>query len=92
MLSKTLKKFGNSRCLPLDKTLLAILGIEYDNEQVIISIDQNKLIIQKAPVFEEQTRFLLSDKQWEEFNRVLNEPLKADNLKNLLNNPGVLDE
>lgn len=92
MLAKALKKFGNSCCLPLDKTLLAILGVEYGNEQVTISIDKNRLIIEKAPVFEEQTEFVLNKKQWEEFNNVLNMPVKTDSLKNLLNTRGVLDE
>lgn len=91
MLAKALKKFGNSRCLPLDKTLLAILGIEYDNEKVTISIDKNRLIIEKAPVFEEQTEFVLNKKQWEEFNNALDAPIEAPNLKKLLNTPGVLD-
>lgn len=92
MLAKALKKFGNSRCLPLDKTLLAILGIEYDSEKVIISIDKNRLIIEKAPIFEEQTEFVLNKKLWEEFNNALNTPVKANSLKNLLNTRGVLDE
>jgi len=92
MLAKTLKKFGNSKCLPLDKTLLAILGVEYDNTQVTISIDDNKLIIQKAPVFEEQTQFLLNDEQWALFDKALNKRPDITNLKNLLNTSGVLDE
>ena len=41
MIAKTLKKFGNSRCLPLDKTLLNILGIEFGDEKVIISIEND---------------------------------------------------
>ena len=92
MLSKTLKQFGNSRCLPLDKTLLAILGVEYDNTQVTISVDGNKLIIQKMPIYEEKTQFSLSERQWEMFNRALDAKPDVKNLKNLLNSKGVLDE
>jgi hypothetical protein len=95
MLSKTLKKFGNSRCLPLDKTLLAILGVEYDSTQVIISIDGNKLIIQKAPInqaCEEKTQFLLNDEQWKNFNKALEQKPDVTNLKKLLNSQGALDE
>ncbi|MEI8128501.1 MAG: hypothetical protein WCG95_02685 [bacterium] len=92
MLSKTLKRFGNSRCLPLDKTLLAILGVEYDNTQVTISIDENKLIIQKMPIYEEKTQFSLNAEQWEKFNKILDEKPDVTALKELLNSKGLLDE
>ena len=92
MLAKALKKFGNSKCLPLDKTLLNILGIEFDNESVIISVEENRLILQKAPVFEEQTKFVLSDAQWDAFNENLETKQNLSNLSKLLSEKSVLDE
>ncbi|EKE04524.1 MAG: hypothetical protein ACD_20C00053G0008 [uncultured bacterium] len=93
MVSRALKRFGNSRCLPLDKTLLEILDIDYENAQVTISIQQNKLIIEKAPVEQEQTQFLLNNEQWEEFNKALeSKPKSLSRINKLLNGPGVFDE
>lgn len=93
MVSRALKRFGNSRCLPLDKTLLEILGIDYENAQVSISIQQNKLIIEKAPIEQEQTQFLLNNEQWEQFNKVLeSKPKSLSRINNLLNERGVFDE
>jgi antitoxin component of MazEF toxin-antitoxin module len=92
MIAKTLKKFGNSRCLPLDKTLLNILGVEFGDEKVIISIDNNRLIIEKASIPEEKTRFVLDDEQWEVFNKKLKLKPDLSNLSKLLTNKGLLDE
>jgi antitoxin component of MazEF toxin-antitoxin module len=92
MLSKTLKRFGNSRCLPLDKTLLAILGVEYENDQVSISVEGNKLIIEKMSIYEEKTQFLLNEQQWEIFNKMLDEKPNVKAIQGLLNSKGVLDE
>ncbi|KKP40345.1 MAG: hypothetical protein UR30_C0005G0126 [Candidatus Peregrinibacteria bacterium GW2011_GWC2_33_13] len=93
MVSRALKKFGNSRCLPLDKTLQEILGIDYDNARVNIIIQNNKLVIEKSSEFEEPTRFLLNDEQWEQFNKALEtKPKSLSNIKKLLEEPGVFDE
>ena len=93
MVSRALKRFGNSRCLPLDKTLLEILGIDYENAQVTISIEKNKLIIEKVPVDQEQTQFLLNNEQWENFNKALEcKPKSLTRINKLLNDPGVFDE
>lgn len=93
MVSRALKRFGNSRCLPLDKTLLEILGIDYENAQVVISIEQNKLIIEKASDEQEQTQFLLNNEQWEKFNKALeSKPNSLSRINKLLNEPGVFDE
>mgnify|MGYP001342162772 CR=1 FL=1 len=93
MVSRALKRFGNSRCIPLDKTLLEILGIDYDNAQVTISIEKNKLIIEKAPVEAEQTQFLLNNDQWEKFNKALEtKPKSLSKISKLLKEPGVFDE
>ena len=93
MVSRVLKRFGNSRCLPLDKTLLEILGIDYENAQVAISIEKNKLIIEKVPTEQEQTQFLLNNEQWEKFNKALEcKPKSLTRINKLLNDPGVFDE
>lgn len=93
MVSRVLKKFGNSRCLPLDKTLLEILGIDYENAKVNINIQNNKLIIEKCSDNEEPTRFLLNEKLWEQFNKALEtKPKSLSNIKKLLSEPGVFDE
>jgi antitoxin component of MazEF toxin-antitoxin module len=93
MVSRVLKKFGNSRCLPLDKTLLEILGIDYENAQVTISIEQNKLIISKAPGQSELTQFVLNNEQWEKFNKALEEkPKSLSSMHNLLSEPGIFDD
>ena len=92
MITKTLKKLGNSKCLSLDKTLLNILGIEFEDESITVSIDGNRLIIEKTPVLEDKTQFILNEEQWDSFNQKLN--LKPDlaNLSKLLHEKGVLDE
>lgn len=92
MITKALKKFGNSKCLPLDKTLLNILEIEFGDENISISIDNNRLILEKASSFQEKTRFLLSDEQWDAFNEKLKTKSDLTNLAKLLNEKGVLDE
>ncbi|MFA6989623.1 MAG: hypothetical protein WC197_06095 [Candidatus Gastranaerophilaceae bacterium] len=93
MVARVLKKFGNSRCLPLDKTLLEILGIDYENAQVTISIEQNKLIISKAPEQSELTQFVLNNDQWEKFNKALEEkPKSLSSMHNLLSEPGIFDD
>jgi antitoxin component of MazEF toxin-antitoxin module len=93
MVSRVLKRFGNSRCLPLDKTLLEILGIDYENAKVSIMIENNKLIIEKCPDNEDQTQFVLNNEQWKQFNKALEtKPKNLSNIKNLLNEPGVFDE
>jgi len=93
MVTRALKKFGNSRCIPLDKTLLEILGINYENAQVNIRIEDNKLIIEKSVINEDQTQFLLNDQQWEQFNNALEiKPKSLSNIQKLLTEPGVFDE
>ncbi len=93
MVSRALKRFGNSKCLPLDKTLLEILGIDYENAQVVISIQGNKLIIEKETAEEEQTEFLLNNEQWQQFNKALEtKPESLAKISKLLNEPGVFDE
>lgn len=93
MVTRILKKFGNSRCLPLDKTFQEILGIDYDNAAVNIIVEHNRLIIEKAEDFIEPTRFLLDEKKWEQFNKALEtKPKSLSNIKKLLNEPGIFDE
>ena len=92
MIAKTLKKFGNSKCLPLDKTLLNILGIEFEDESITISIDKNRLIIEKAPTVKEKTQFVLSDTQWDAFNKKLETKPNLSNLSKLLSEKSVLDD
>jgi hypothetical protein len=93
MVTRALKKFGNSRCLPLDKTLQEILGIDYDNASVNIIIDRNRIIIEKAEDFVEPTKFLLDEQKWEKFNKALEEkPKSLSSIKKLLNEPSVFDE
>lgn len=93
MVSRALKRFGNSRCLPLDKTLLEILGIDYENAQVTISIENNKLIIEKASIQEDQTQYLLNNNQWEQFNKALeSKPKSLSRINKLLTEPGIFDE
>jgi len=93
MVSRVLKKFGNSKCLPLDKTLLEILGIDYENAQVTISIEQNKLIITKAKEEPELTQFVLDNNQWEKFNKALEDkPRQLSNMHKLLSEPGIFDD
>ena len=93
MVSRTLKRFGNSKCLPLDKTLLEILGINTENPVVNIIIERNKLIIEKCSDYEDQTQFFLDEQQWEHFNKALEtKPEKLSNIKKLLTEPGVFDE
>lgn len=92
MISKTLKNFGNSKCLPLDKTLLNILGVEFGDENIIISIDNNKLILEKAPAYQEKVKFLLADEQWDAFNEKLQIKPDLSKLSKLLNEKGLLDE
>ena len=93
MVTRILKRFGNSRCLPLDKTLLEILGIDYENAQVNIMIENNKLIIEKSSDNEDQTQFLLNEERWEQFNKALEtKPGSLSNIKKLITDPGVFDE
>ena len=93
MVSRALKKFGNSRCIPLDKTLLEILGINYENAKVNIVIEKNKLVIEKCPDNEEQTQFMLSEAQWNKFAKALEiKPTSLSNMRKLLAEPGVFDE
>ncbi|NLF82628.1 MAG: hypothetical protein GX568_01405 [Candidatus Gastranaerophilales bacterium] len=93
MILRELKKLGNSKCLPLDKTLQEVLGLDPENPVVNITIKNNRLIIEKAREYEEPNRFLLDDKQWEQFNKALEtRPESLSNIKKLLNEPGVFDE
>ncbi len=95
MISRSIKKFGNSRCLPLDKTLLELIGIDinYENAKVNIMIENNKLIIEKSSDVEDQTQFLLNEEEWNLFNKALeSKPKKLNNLNKLLTEPGVFDD
>ncbi len=93
MISRAVKKFGNSKCLPLDKTLIEILGIDYENAKVKIMIENSRLIIEKYTDDVDQTQFILNEDQWNAFNKAIEtKPSSLSNIKKLLTEPGVFDE
>lgn len=76
MNSAVIAKWGNSHALRLPAKMIKAVGIE-NNDKVYLEIDNDRLIISKAPVPAKGTlEYLFKDYSGESFDTVLTNPVK----------------